>query len=167
MFTHPITWLSWSLYVCHWYYYRTPSLTLSAAPPVCQPTVTNGVVQWLTCGHQRGPEVLQAGRTGHSELRLLPGSPFITTCPSALFCPSRSAAAPWINRGHVWTANPRPWEWVQQQQHRTIRVGISAAIHQVSKEKYLWSMYRAGFSTTTGCWMEPAHVAGLPSWLCS
>lgn len=77
----------------------------------------------------RGPP----GRTGHSELRLALGSPFITACPSALFCPGRPSAAPWINRGHVWTADPRPWKWVQQQQ-RTIRVGISKAIHQASKK---------------------------------
>lgn len=51
------------------------------------------------------------GRTGHSGLRLPLGSPFITTCPSALFGPARPAAAPWINRGHVWTADPRPWRW--------------------------------------------------------
>ena len=74
-----------------------------------------------TTGHkQRGPMTntwpparprAPPGGTGHSGLRLPLGSPFITTCPSALFSPARPAAAPWINRGHVWTADPRPWRW--------------------------------------------------------
>ena len=127
--TNPIT--RWSLTNHHWT--SLQHLYVSTTGPNQRGPMTN----MCPPARPRGPP----SRTGHSEMRLEPGSPFITTCPPALLCPGRPAAPPWINRGHVWTADPRPWKWIQQeQQHGTIGVGISKTIRQGSKTGacHLW-----------------------------